>query len=83
MGRIPERKEMKTLVSQKWKVIPLEKQKLLKSFGWGILALIALVLAEYLTLFELPEAMRFFAPFVPVVVNFLMKWGRENTYQVK
>lgn len=75
--------KVKTLVSEKYHLLPLEQQKLLKSFGWSLLALLALFLAEFLNTGALNAKLGDLAVFVPFVVNFLNKWGKENSYQVK
>jgi len=74
---------MKTIVSEKYNLLPEEKQKLLKSLGWGIMAVVATVIAEYLQQFGLPEQASLLAPLTPVIVNTLNKWASENTYIVK
>lgn len=73
---------MKTVLSEKWEIIPLEKQKLAKSFAYAVLGLVAYFVAEYLTQFGLPEKFSSLAPFVPFVVNFLTKWAGEHRYKV-
>lgn len=71
------------LVSKQWQIIPLEKQKLVRSFLWAVVALIAMFVADYLTQFGLPEQLAFLAPFLPFIVNFLNKWAGEHKYMVK
>ncbi len=71
---------IKTITSKRWSLLSVEKQKLVKSFGYGLLALVALVLANYLEQFGLPSQVSFLAPFIPTIVNFLTKWAGENTY---
>lgn len=71
----------KMIISERFKLMPVEKQKLLKSFGYGVLALVALLLADYLQQFGLPERYALLAPFVPTVVNFLVKWAGEHEYR--
>lgn len=73
---------MKTLISGRWELIPLEKKKLLESFLLGVSALIAIALVAYLEQFGLPEQLTFLAPFVPVIIQFLRKWAGEHTYKV-
>lgn len=75
--------KVQTLVSEKWEIIPLEKQKVFKSIYYGVLALVALALSMYLEQFGLPEQLKFLAPFVPATVNFLEKFASERTYVVK
>lgn len=70
----------KTIISEQWDLIPLEKQKLLKSFWYAVLALFCMVLADYLKKFGLPSQFQAIAPFVPFIVNFLNKWAGEHTY---
>lgn len=71
------------IVSPQWMLIDEDKKKLLKSLGWGILALGAMALAEYLKQFGLPEQVAFAAPLLPVIINALLKWARENEYIVE
>lgn len=70
----------KTIISEKWELIPLEQRKLVRSFMYGVLALVSLFIADYLTQFGLPKELEILAPFVPVMVNFLNKWARTNQY---
>lgn len=70
------------ITSKRWAVIPLEQKALFKSFKYGLLALLAMFLAEYLTQFGLPEQLAFLAPFLPVIVNFLTKWAGVHKYSV-
>lgn len=73
----------KTVVSERWELLPIEKQKLFKSLGYGVLALGAYAVASYLEQFGLPEQLKAFVPLIPVAVNFLQKWAGEHTYVIK
>lgn len=72
-----------TIVSPQWMLIDEDRKKLLRSAGWAVLAVLAYALAEYLKQFGLPEQMAFAAPFVPVVINALLKWAKEHEYIVE
>lgn len=73
----------KTIISEKWELVPLELRKIARSFFYGCLALLAFLVAEYLTQYGLPERFSYLAPFLPVVINSLAKWAREHKYVVK
>lgn len=71
----------KTIISERWELIPLEQKKLLRSFGYAVMAVVAFFIAQYLEQFGLPEELKAFAPFIPVAVNFLRKFAGEHTYK--
>ena len=70
------------LKSSAFSLLPLEKKKLVKSLLWSILGLVALFTADYLQKFGLPEFLAFLTPFVPFLINFLLKWSQQNEYKV-
>lgn len=74
---------MKTVISEKYSLIPEDKKRLLRSLGWGLLAVVATFVAQYLQQYGLPEQVAFLAPLLPVVINTLNKWATEHSYIVK
>lgn len=80
MGTIMKEGISITRISTRWELIPLEKRKLIRSFFYGMLAVVGLFFAQYLEQYGLPEQFKYLSPFIPVVVNFLRKFSQENTY---
>ncbi len=72
----------KFITSDRFELLDVEKQKLLRSLLWGILAVVAMALATYLEQYGLPEQAAFVAPLLPVIINLLNKWAGEHKYKV-
>lgn len=69
--------------SKAWELIPLEQKKMVKSLFWGLVAVIALFISDYLKQYGLPEQVAFLSPLLPVLINFFYTWGRQHTYTVQ
>jgi len=71
----------KTIISERWELVPLEQKKLLRSFGWSVLALVALFVADYLKTGALDAQVGDFAVFLPFLINALNKFAGQHTYK--
>lgn len=70
------------VTSKRFTLIDEEKKRLLRSFMWGVLAVVATFAANYLEQYGLPEQAAFIAPMLPVIINLLNKWAGEHKYKV-
>lgn len=74
---------MKIVISKQFSLIDEDRKRLLRSLGWGLLAVVATFIAQYLQQYGLPDQVAFLAPLLPVVINLLNKWATEHSYAVK